>query len=96
MKKVLDFNANDNNKEKQILFNETVKKLPITDIDDFKEHPFKVLDNKDMMELVESIKREGLLEPLLVRKNEKDRYEIISGHSAKEHYIRQKRKERER
>lgn len=51
-------------------------------IDPFKNHPFKVLDNDDMEDLVESIKRNGVLVPVTVRTNPEDdsRYEMISGH----------------
>ena len=51
-------------------------------IDPFKNHPFKVLDNDDMEELVESIKQNGVLVPVTVRTNPDDesRYEMISGH----------------
>ena len=51
-------------------------------IDPFKNHPFKVLDNDDMEQLVESIKQNGVLVPVTVRTNPDDdsRYEMISGH----------------
>jgi len=51
-------------------------------IDPFKNHPFKVLDNDDMEDLVESIKQNGVLVPVTVRTNPEDdsRYEMISGH----------------
>lgn len=51
-------------------------------IDAFKNHPFKVLDNEDMEQLVESVKQNGVLVPVTVRTNPDDesRYEMISGH----------------
>ena len=46
----------------------------------FAGHPFKVLDNEDMAELVESIRTHGVLTPLLVRPAKPGTYEVISGH----------------
>ena len=46
----------------------------------FAEHPFKVLDDEDMAELVESIRTHGVLTPLLVRPAKPGTYEVISGH----------------
>lgn len=46
----------------------------------FKNHPFKVLDDEKMLDLVESIRVNGVLSPVLVRPDGKDRYEMISGH----------------
>ena len=46
----------------------------------FEGHPYKVLDNEDMEALVESIRTQGVLTPLVVRPMEEDAYEIISGH----------------
>ena len=60
-----------------------IKKINIMDIDDFKDHPFKVKQDESFKELLESIKDNGLLEPLLVRLNEYGRYELISGHRRK-------------
>lgn len=54
--------------------------ISIDNIDAFPEHPFKVLDNLEMDSLVESIKSRGVLEPVIVRKKEDNRYEMISGH----------------
>lgn len=52
-------------------------------IDDFKEHPFKVIDNEELEQLKESIRQSGVLSPVIVRKKEDDRYEMISGHRRK-------------
>ena len=49
----------------------------------FKDHPFKVLEDEKMDSLVESIKENGVLSPILVREVEKGQYEIISGHRRK-------------
>ena len=54
--------------------------LPITQLHTFEGHPFKVLDNKEMDSLVESIKEQGILSPLIVRPLENGEYEVISGH----------------
>ena len=58
--------------------------IPIRELYDFKDHPFKVLDDKKMMNLVESIKNDGVLVPGIVRpRNGEEGYEIISGHRRK-------------
>ena len=54
--------------------------INISDIDSFKKHPFKVLDDEKMSDLVESIRENGVLTPVLVRPRPDDRYEMISGH----------------
>ena len=58
-------------------------KLELCDIVPFKDHPFKVERDESFKELLESIKDNGLLEPLLVRPTEEGRYELISGHRRK-------------
>lgn len=58
-------------------------KLKLWDIVLFKDHPFKVERDESFKELLESIKDNGLLEPLLVRPTEEGRYELISGHRRK-------------
>lgn len=58
-------------------------KLELWDIVPFKDHPFKVEKDESFKELLESIKDNGLLEPLLVRPTEEGRYELISGHRRK-------------
>lgn len=55
----------------------------IEEIDDFPGHPFKVIDDEDMLELCESIKERGVLTPAAVRKREDGRYEMIAGHRRK-------------
>ena len=52
-------------------------------IDDFPDHPFHVRDDKDMVQLVESIKTNGVLTPAVLRQKEDGRYEIVSGHRRK-------------
>lgn len=63
--------------------NSNLIKIKIKDIDDFKNHPFLVNNDDSLNELVQSIKENGLLNPLIVRKKENDRYEMISGHRRK-------------
>ena len=53
--------------------------IPIEMIDDFPDHPFKVRMDEDMQQLVESIKERGLIHPVILRKKEDGRYEIVSG-----------------
>ena len=57
--------------------------IPIDQIDDFPDHPFKVIDDEDMLSLTESIKEYGIITPAIVRKKEDGRYELIAGHRRK-------------
>ncbi len=57
--------------------------IPLTEIDDFPDHPFKVKLDEDMDQLVESIKERGVITPVTLRKKEDGRYEIVSGHRRK-------------
>lgn len=57
--------------------------IPIDQIDDFPEHPFKVRDDEDMENLVESIRERGVITPATVRQKDNGRYELISGHRRK-------------
>ena len=59
---------------------ETALDLEITKIHPFKNHPFKVLDDEKMQDLVESIRTNGILSPVLVRPVGNDIYEMVSGH----------------
>ena len=49
----------------------------------FPDHPFKVRDDEDMMQLVESVKERGVITPATVRQKEDGRYELVSGHRRK-------------
>ena len=60
-----------------------IRDIPISEIDEFPDHPFKVLMDEDMEQLVESIKRNGVMIPATVRIKEDGRYELISGHRRK-------------
>lgn len=59
---------------------EKIEEIDISLIDNFKDHPFKVLDNDDMKSLKESIKTSGVLSPVIIREKEDGRYEMLSGH----------------
>lgn len=60
-----------------------IRDIPISEIADFPDHPFKVRDDEDMLQLVESIKERGVITPATVRQKEDGRYELISGHRRK-------------
>ena len=57
--------------------------IPLTEIDDFPEHPFKVMLDEDMDQLVQSVKERGIITPITLRQKEDGRYEIVSGHRRK-------------
>ena len=57
-----------------------IHEIPLDEIDEFPDHPYKVKDDEDMMNLVESIRENGVLTPATVRKKEDGRYEMLSGH----------------
>ena len=54
--------------------------IPLKEIDDFPDHPFKVRMDEDMNQLVESVRDRGIINPILLRPKEDGRYEIVSGH----------------
>ena len=60
-----------------------IRDIPLELIDDFPGHPFKVRDDEDMIQLVESVKERGGITPATVRQKEDGRYELISGHRRK-------------
>ena len=60
-----------------------IHEIPLEEIDEFPDHPFKVLDDEDMMNLAESIREQGIITPATLRKKEDGRYEILSGHRRK-------------
>ena len=62
---------------------EKVETIDISLIDDFKEHPFKVIENDELKSLEESIQTSGVLSPVIVRPKDDGRYEMISGHRRK-------------
>ena len=60
-----------------------IRDIPVSQIDEFPDHPFKVLMDEDMQQLVESIKRNGIMTPATVRLKEDGRYELVSGQDRK-------------
>ena len=62
---------------------EKIVNIPISDIDSFPNHPFKVLDNEEMSDMVESVKSKGVLVPVIVRPKENGKFEMLSGHRRK-------------
>ena len=60
-----------------------IRDIPISEIDDFPDHPFQVRDDEDMLQLVESIKERGVITPATVRQKDDGRYELVSGHRRK-------------
>ena len=60
-----------------------IRDIPLSQIDDFPDHPFKVKDDEDMMQLIESIKERGIITPAAVRLKDNGRYELVSGHRRK-------------
>lgn len=62
---------------------ETIMDIPISQISDFPNHPFKVKMDESMSDLVESVKTYGVLSPVIVRQKENGEYEMIAGHRRK-------------
>ena len=56
-----------------------IRDIPLSQIDEFPDHPFKILMDEDMQQLVESIERNGVMTPATVRLKEDGRYELVSG-----------------
>lgn len=63
---------------------EEIKMINISKLKDFKNHPFNVEHDMELFSLMESIKDEGVLVPILVRPDGDNGYEVISGHRRKE------------
>lgn len=57
-----------------------IYEIPLSEIDDFPDHPFKVKLDEDMDQLVQSVKERGIITPVTLRRKEDGRYEIVSGH----------------
>ena len=57
--------------------------IPLSEIDDFPDHPFKVRMDEDMEQLVQSVRTRGVIVPIILRWKEDGRYEIVSGHRRK-------------
>ena len=60
-----------------------IREIPIEDIDEFTNHPYKVRDDDEMAALVESIRDNGVMTPAVVRRKKGGRYELLSGHRRK-------------
>lgn len=75
---ILKNNENSHNKS-----HISIQDIPISMIDDFPDHPFKIRDDEDMLQLVESIRTRGVITPVTIRQKEDGRYELVSGHRRK-------------
>ena len=62
---------------------EKVRVVPLKYVDDFPDHPFRVHDDESMADLVHSIEMNGVMNPVIARRKEDGRYELISGHRRK-------------
>ena len=69
-----------NKEDMETMIQNEVSYLKINDLHDFKDHPFQVRDDNDMEKLVESVKQQGVIDPIIVRSDSNGGYEIISGH----------------
>ena len=69
--------------ERDIATQPRVLEIPIDQIDDFPNHPFKVRMDDSMMEMAESVKQHGILVPAIVRPKENGHYEMVAGHRRK-------------
>ena len=66
--------------EKEVIVKEQIKDVALSELHPFKNHPFKILDDEKMVEMVESVKQYGILVPAIVRERAEGGYELISGH----------------
>ena len=73
MDETSEINAYDPRREK-------VRVIPLSAIEDAPDHPFGVRDDEEMAELMESISAFGVINPVIVRRTDNERYEMISGH----------------
>ena len=71
------------NETKDDLKREKVRIVPINNIEDFPDHPFQVKDDESMAQLVESIRMNGVLNPVIALKIDENHYQLISGHRRK-------------
>ena len=69
--------------ERDVAKQPRVQEIPIDQIDDFPNHPFKVRMDENMEQTAESVKQYGVLVPAIVRPKEDGRYEMVSGHRRK-------------
>lgn len=64
----------------EVIVQEQIKDVALTELHPFKNHPFKVLYDVKMEEMVESVKQYGILVPAIARERKEGGYELISGH----------------
>ena len=69
--------------EREEASRESVREIPIGEITDFPNHPFKVKADQEMMEMAESVREYGVLVPALVREKPEGGYEMVAGHRRK-------------
>ena len=69
--------------ERDIATQPRIQEIPIDQIDDFPNHPFKVRMDDSMIEMAESVKQHGILVPAIVRPKENGHYEMVAGHRRK-------------
>lgn len=69
--------------ERELAQRETVMDIPLTEISDFPNHPFKVTVDEKLLEMADSVKRYGVLVPAIVRPKQNGGYEMIAGHRRK-------------
>ena len=62
---------------------EKVVEIPLTELFPFKDHPFKVIDNEEMLDTAESVKKYGVLVPAIARPRDEGGYELVAGHRRK-------------
>lgn len=62
---------------------ESVRDIPLAEISDFPNHPFKVKMDEEMQDMAESVRRYGVLVPALVREKPEGGYEMVAGHRRK-------------
>jgi len=69
--------------EREDAAKEKVEEIALSDIGEFPNHPFQIREDEEMQKMVASIRQYGVLNPVIVRPNEKGRYEMVSGHRRK-------------
>ena len=76
-----DFFTTQEERDKKDL--EYVSMIPVKEITNFPNHPYQVREDEEMLNMAESIKKFGIIRPVIVRKKENGGYEMISGHRRK-------------
>jgi ParB family chromosome partitioning protein len=70
-------------RSRQLLHQPRIHDIPLTCIDDFPDHPFRVRMDEDMEQLVQSVRERGIITPVTLREKEDGRYELVAGHRRK-------------